>query len=130
MLSFVFPCVDASREVAEALFAPFDEFPDINTVGSVLLRPPVAAIPVPPGQISNYNKHWKPARSNNTCLFKEATDETGAFELSSFMSNGLTQKWDPDCTSELGYTSFWDNIGFMLPQKVGQIMGIRIRVYR
>ncbi|KAG5175349.1 hypothetical protein JKP88DRAFT_265861 [Tribonema minus] len=123
---------DTSEEFANELFAPFTKaaFPtqlELQSLSSLLNLPPVKQIPVPAVYMNPASNLWL---DDTHPLFRAATATESAFRLSTKLCNALTISWRTGISSELGHTSYWDNMGGDLPEYAAGLLGFSAVVQR
>ena len=115
---------DRDLDITNAMFAPFEEstFPcSLNNIQALqqLLNTPLAArCPIHPSQ-------WQRFQSLGDSIFMEDATRTAPV-LQAALTSAVLAHFPPSRGSELNYTSFWDVVGFGLPELAGRVLGFAV----
>lgn len=115
--------VDNSAGVMQALFAPFPQttFPrtlDTTALTRLLTAPLACRVPLSPS-----------AHAHNSRLFPDlfCSDPTmSAYDLDYCLLSALKLPWPTGSATELLLTSFWDGVGYKLPEIAAGHLGIAV----
>jgi len=115
--------VDDSIGVMQSLFAPFPEtmFPrtlDITSLAGLLGAPLACRVPLPQSQYQHTNRLFP-------CLFCPETT-VSAHDLHPFLTTALQASWPTGSPTELLLTTFWDTVGYKLPEFAARHLGIAV----
>lgn len=111
----------------EELFAPFpaDTFPTklhLTELLALLNAPYAAKVPVPPSTFQAHEDMYPD-------LFRPDATVT-AEPLRDRLVGAWRQKWPRGVATDFLYTSFWDQVGYELPEFVGSMVGPNIVLNR
>ena len=115
---------DRDLDITNAMFAPFEEstFPctlnNIQALQQLLNTPLAARCPIHPSQ-------WQRFRSLGDSIFMEDATRTAPV-LQAALTSAVLAHFPPSRGSELNYTSFWDVVGFGLPELAGRVLGFAV----
>ncbi len=115
--------VEDSIGVMQALFAPFPEttFPrtlDATSLAGLMAAPFACRVPLPQSQ-------YQHARRLFPDLFCPETT-TSAHDLHPFLVTALQASWPTGTPTELLLTSFWDTVGYRLPELAAGHLGLPV----
>ena len=115
--------VDGSIGVMQSLFAPFPEtmFPrilDTATVSGLLGAPLACRVPLPESQYQHANRLFPDLFCPETTI--------SAHDLHPFLITALQASWPTGTPTELLLTTFWDTVGYKLPEFAAGHLGIAV----
>ncbi|KAL3150158.1 hypothetical protein ABBQ32_000020 [Trebouxia sp. C0010 RCD-2024] len=115
--------VDGSIGVMQSLFAPFPEtmFPrtlDTTSLAGLLGAPLACRVPLPQSQYQHANRLFPDLFCPETTI--------SAHDLHPFLITALQASWPTGSPTELLLTTFWDTVGYKLPEFAAGHLGIAV----